>query len=228
MPTETVIQRRNRALIAFTLASGARDSAIASMKLKHIDLANERVLQDAREVKTKFSKSFNTDFFPVGDYITNIFLEWVEYLQTELMYGNDDPLFPQTAMTHNDKREFVAGGLKRECWSTANPIRTIFKTAFEASGLQYFNPHSFRNTLTGLGERICRSPEELKAWSQNLGHEKVLTTFTSYGEVQPQRQSEVFQAFKKPRQSESANISKLVKNAVEEALGEHSRKLNIA
>ncbi len=30
-----------------------------------------------------------------------------------------------------------------------------------------------------------------RAWSQNLGHEKVLTTFLSYGEVQSERQGEI-------------------------------------
>lgn len=30
---------------------------------------------------------------------------------------------------------------------------------------------------------MCRTPEEFKAWSQNLGHEQVLTTFSSYGEM---------------------------------------------
>ncbi|MDP2107118.1 MAG: hypothetical protein Q8J76_14070, partial [Desulfobulbaceae bacterium] len=38
MPADTEIERRNRALVAFTLLTGARDSAIASMKLKHVDL----------------------------------------------------------------------------------------------------------------------------------------------------------------------------------------------
>ena len=33
MPTKTYIDRRNRSLIAFTLLTGARDSAIASMKI---------------------------------------------------------------------------------------------------------------------------------------------------------------------------------------------------
>src|ERR1700733_13304998 len=63
MPTKTEVERRNRALIAFTLLTGARDSAIASMKLKHIDLIERCVRQDAREVKTKFSKTFSTYFF---------------------------------------------------------------------------------------------------------------------------------------------------------------------
>ncbi len=37
------------------------------MKLKHVDLAGGSVYQDAREVKTKFSKTFTTYFFPVGE-----------------------------------------------------------------------------------------------------------------------------------------------------------------
>jgi hypothetical protein len=35
------------------------------------------------------------------------------------------------------------------------------------------------------------TPEEMKAWSQNLGHEDVLTTFTSYGTVHVLRQGEL-------------------------------------
>src|ERR1022692_3763953 len=53
--------------LPFTRTRFARDSAIASMKLKHVDLVANRVDQDAREVKTKFSKTFSTFFFPVGD-----------------------------------------------------------------------------------------------------------------------------------------------------------------
>lgn len=72
MPTSTEIERRNRALIAFTLLTGARDRAIASMTLKHVDPTANSVTQDAREVKTKFSKTFTTFFFPVGDEICGI------------------------------------------------------------------------------------------------------------------------------------------------------------
>lgn len=69
----------------------------------------------------------------------------------------------------------------------------IFRSAFAAVGLPYFNPHSLRKTLVDLGQKICVTPEEYKAWSQNLGHEHVLTTFTSYGEVAPERQGEIIQ-----------------------------------
>ena len=76
MPAGTEIDHRNRALIAFTLLTGARDRAIASLKLRHVDLVGGCVHQDAREVQTKFSKTVVTYFFPVGDELLAIFSEW--------------------------------------------------------------------------------------------------------------------------------------------------------
>jgi integrase len=207
MPTATEMGRRNRALMAFTLLTGARDSAIASMKLKHVDLVANRVNQDAREVKTKFSKTFNTFFFPVGDEVRGIVAEWVTYLRDEKLWGNDDPLFPATRMALGATRQFEVAGLARDHWSTASPIRTIFRDAFVSAGLPYFNPHSIRNTLVQLGQDVCKTPEQFKAWSQNLGHEKVLTTFLSYGEVGCQRQGEILRglATQQPAAQSDAN-----------------------
>ncbi len=191
MPTNTEIELRNRALIAFTLLTGARDGAIASVKLKHINLDENFFFQDAREVKTKFSKTFTTFFFPVGDEIKQILVDWIAYIRTEKLWGNDDPLFPMTNISVGTNQQFESNGLKREHWSTAAPIRAIFKEAFAKADLPYFNPHSFRNTLVQLGQSKCKTPEAFKAWSQNLGHESVLTTLYSYGEVGRQRQADI-------------------------------------
>jgi len=98
-------------------------------------------------------------------------------------------------------RQFEATGLTRKHWSSATPIRTIFREAFANAGLPYFNPHSFRNTLVQLGQDICKTPEQFKAWSQNLGHEKVLTTFISYGEVACQRQGEIIRDLAMPQRA---------------------------
>jgi integrase len=201
MPAGTEIERRNRAVVAFTLLTGARDSAIASLKLKHVDLIAGCVLQDAREVKTKFSKTFSTYFFPVGDEVREIVAEWVAFLRDEKLWGNDDPLFPATKVALGPKRQFEAAGLARSHWSNATPIRTIFKEAFAKAGLPYFNPHGFRNTLVRLGEEVCQTPEQFKAWSQNLGHEKVLTTFTCYGQVPYQRQGEIIRSLGAQRET---------------------------
>ncbi|BCG63831.1 MAG: integrase/recombinase XerD [Methyloprofundus sp.] len=187
MPNKSDIERRNRGLIAFTLLTGARDSAIASMKLKYVDIIGNSVFQDAREVKTKFSKTFTTFFFPVGD-----------------------------------DRTFKESGFKKEHWSTASPIRTIFRDAFESADLPYFNPHSFRKTLVTLGQKICQSPEEFKSWSQNLGHEYVLMTLYSYGEVQQYRQGEIFQQLKSPRSSSATQSADDIAQAVIKAMANQS------
>ena len=210
MPNDTDIEKRNRALIAFTLLTGTRDGAIASLKLKHIDLEAGTVYQDAREVNTKYSKSFTSSFFPVGDEVCDIVTQWVEYLKNDLLMGNDAPLFPKTKMSQGSDNSFQVAGLSSEHWSSAASIRKIFKEAFSLAELPNFNPHSFRNTLAALGERLCQSPEEFKAWSQNLGHERVLTTFLSYGEVQPMRQVELIQKLGLPRDMAMQNINTAV------------------
>jgi integrase len=194
LPATSEIERRDRALIAFTILTGARDGAIASFKLRHIDVVEGKIDQDARYVQTKFSKSFITMFFPVGDDIRRIVGDWATYLREEKFWGLDDPLFPATKVAVGEDLRFEAAGLDRKPWSSAGPIRMIFKEAFAAAGLPYFNPHSFRKTLALLGGELCQTPEQYKAWSQNLGHEHVLTTFTSYGNVSSHRQAEIIRA----------------------------------
>ena len=217
MPTITEIERRNRALVAFTLLTGARDSAIASAKLKHIDLLSGSFYQDARDVKTKYSKTFTTTFFPVGDEILEVVVDWVSYLRDVLLWGHDDPVFPSTRRAQNSSYQFEVVGLDRKHWSNASPIRTIFKDAFINAGHPYFNPHSFRNTLVQIGEITCKTPEEFKAWSQNLGHDKVMTTFLNYGQVAYQRQGEIIKGLATSQQENSPmNVNELAKALAQE------------
>jgi integrase len=191
LPVQTEIERRNRAVIAFTILTGARDGAVASLKLKHIDLDHNLVEQDAREVRTKSSKSFPTFFFPVGDEIRQIVVDWVSYLRTEKLFGFDDPIFPASRVEVSEDGRFHSVGIHCRGWSNAGPIRAIFKDAFKKAGLPYFNPHSFRKTLAQLGQKTCRNIEAMKAWSQNLGHEELMTTFTSYGTLSRNQQADI-------------------------------------
>ena len=214
MPALTDIELRNRAVIALTILTGARDGAIASLKIKHVDVAEGKVVQDAREVHTKFSKTFTTWFFPVGEDVHQIIVDWVNYLATEKLFGPIDPLFPATEVVQDQYHLFETGGLSRRHWSNATPIRLIFKEAFSDAGLAYANPHSFRKTLAQLGERLCRTPEEFKAWSQNLGHEQVLTTFSSYGQVAADRQAELIRRLGQ-RQGASAPKAEMIDRMIQ-------------
>ena len=194
MPGGTVLERRDRALIAFTALTAARVGALGSFRLRHVDLATRVVDHDARTVRSKFAKTFPTFFMPIGGEALGIFTDWVAELEREHHWGRDDPLFPATQMGHDENSGFVPVGILRSGWSTTQPINAIFRRAFEGAGLHYFNPHSFRDMMVRHAMSFDLSAEELKAWSQNLGHADVMTTLTSYGAVAVHRQAELIQA----------------------------------
>ena len=191
MPTETEVGRRNRALIATAILTGARDSALATLRLKHIDLDRKLVMQDPNEVKTKRRKRIDTFFFPLGEDLEAIVIDWVRFLKEEKLYGNDDPAFPRTRVVTDGKGSFVVDGIEPVFWQNTAPIRKIFREAFAAAGLPYFRPHSFRDTLVQFAERNAPTIEHLKAWSQNLGHEHLATTVTAYGNMATDKQGEL-------------------------------------
>ena len=199
VPATTAVEKRDRALIACALLTGARDGALRSLRLKHVKLAECRVDQDAREVATKNAKSFPTWFFPVGGNALAIFEDWCSYLRTELLWCDNDPLFPATKVAPDADGVFAPQGLLRSGWRSTGPVRAVFRRAFEVAGLPYFHPHSVRHTLGQFGEQICPTIESFKAWSQNLGHAGVLTTLNSYGTVTPHRQAILIRTAGQPK-----------------------------
>jgi len=197
MPTETVLQRRDCGLIAFLFLTGSREAAAISIRLGHVDLQNACVQFDGRTVNTKFGKSFTTGFFPIGADVERIVLDWIEELRTIHLFSDYDPLFPKTKVGIGNARQFEAQGIAREPWANPSSAARIFKDAFKNAGMPPFSPHRVRDTLAELARDHCRTPEDYKAWSQNFGHEDVLTTFRSYGSVDPGRQVELMTRFRK-------------------------------
>jgi integrase/recombinase XerD len=200
--------------------TGIRDSALASLRLKHIKLDEKLVEQLPPEVKTKFGKTIYTYFFPVGEDIEQIVVDWVNYLYKTKLFNPDDPVFPKTKLTLDKNNSFIADGIEPVCWQTANQIRKFFKEAFISAGMQYFNPHSFRTTLGRLGEILCKTQEEFKAWSQNLGHEQTSTTFNSYGYVEEYRQGQIIKNLSKNNEKDR------LEEKVDELLKEFKKRDN--
>lgn len=191
LPSASAIERRNRAIVAFFYLTGIRDGAAIGLKLRHVDLMARTVRQNPHEVQTKFAKSTTTSFFPVDQTVEGIFRDYLTYLRAELLWSPDDPLFPKTRIGIGASGGFEAIGLHRGHWASAAAMREIVKSAFASHGMPPYGPHSFRKTLARLGEQLCASPEEMKAWSQNLSHEDVMTTFRAYGQVQDDRQAAI-------------------------------------
>ena len=191
MPNETPIEKRDRALFAFTAITGIRDGAMISLKLKHFDVEECLVKQDPREVSTKFSKRIDTFLFPLNFTFEPLVLDYVRFLREDLYFGDHDPLFPKTAMGHDENDCFQPTGLSHLHWATATPMRKVFKKAFELVGLDPFTPHRFRDMI--VSEMYARklSVPEFKAWSQNLGHEGAMTSLTSYGRLSLEEQRQL-------------------------------------
>jgi integrase/recombinase XerD len=147
MPEDTEIERCNKALFAFFMLTGARDGAVASLRLKHINMIGGCVYQDARDVKTKNSKTITTFFLPVDEEYLDCFRAWVTYLKQDRLFGATDALFPPPEMKVLDGA-FTVAGLKREIYKNANAIRQAIKEAFVRADLPPFTPHA-RFRLSG-------------------------------------------------------------------------------
>lgn len=194
MPKDTEIERRNRALFAFLLLTGARIAAIASLKLKHIDLIEGCVYQDARDVNTKRAKTFTTWFLPIDEEYTAVFYEWVTYLRDEKLFGNEDALFPKPEMGIGEVGGFEVAGLSRETYQSSTALRDTIKQAFINAGLPSFAPHSFRKTIVKWGDKAYPDRESFKAFSLNIGHSETSTTMSAYYPISTERQAELIRS----------------------------------
>lgn len=196
MAVGTEIERRNKAMFAFVMITGARAGAVATLRHKHINLVDGYVYQDGREVNTKGGKTITTWFFPMHPDYLACFRAWVEYLRNDKLFGPEDALFPKPA------RRLVGGSfsyntLSRETYASSAQISAAFRKAFEQVQMHPYKLHSARKTLgQELSDRNLPLDTQ-KAWSQNLGHDNLSTTVSSYLPVSDQRQGELIKALKR-------------------------------
>lgn len=149
MPSASEVERRDRAIFACLMLTGGRDGALASLRLKHVDLVEGEIFFDGREVRTKNGKTFTTTFFPVDPVYREAFETWVTYLREERLYGHADALFPKVEVDLASGR-FAAHGLSREPYAGGQAIAKVVKAAFRNAGLPEYSPNTFRKTLAML------------------------------------------------------------------------------
>jgi hypothetical protein len=70
------------------------------------------------------------------------------------------------------------------------PPKAVATIALRAA-VRVFPVLARRRDATDAG---CRTIEEMKAWSQNLGHEELMTTFASYGTLSRNQQADIMGA----------------------------------
>ena len=189
----TVIDKRDRAMISFARLSGMRDQAIVSLPLGCFDENNLTIDQNPKlGVQTKFSKHIYTTLPIFDKKLLDYVIEWVKLLKSK-GYGSQDPLFPRAkADKGKDDLSFEAASeVEPIFWQGTGRIREIFKKRSQEAGLPYFPPHTFRHLAFDLSFRNCKNGEEMKAISQNFGHEHIATMLSSYANYAPPRLSEI-------------------------------------
>lgn len=178
MPSTSFIEVRDRAIMAFLLLSGVRISSLLSLQIQHIDIESRMVFQDARVVKTKNRKTMRTAWFPVGEDIETVFVNWIQYYR-EQGATDTSPLFPRAL----DPIRLTYSNTHLEPLTDQGKVRAIIKGASAHIGIPYFNPHNIRKTLALYGDTVARTQKQKKAWSQNLGHRHIATTENYYGKL---------------------------------------------
>ena len=193
-PVINEIDQRDRALIAFTAITGIRDQAVVTLRIGCYDPESRLIKQlPSMGVETKFSKEIYTTLLSIDTELYRYFNEWYEYLTKVKHFGLEDPLFPSTEIAQIGPKyhAYESKGVSKKFWADAGPMRQIFRDRAKEVGIDYYYPHSFRHFVTMEVEKHITTAEQMKALSQNLGHEHVATTYSAYGSMSPHRVNEV-------------------------------------
>lgn len=217
MSDDSIFTKRDLALISFQILSAARISAIATLSIGNIDFDKKIVFQDPLEgVETKRDKYIVTRFMEFDNKNSNYLIEWVNILKNNYGFTDKDPLFP--------KINEYAGGIhiKKEFYGDATKYNTLYTKICKKVGIKVYHPHCFRHYSIAKALNYVRTGQQLKALSQNVGHEEIVTILEQYANMQPNEYAEVIdKMFANKGNSDLANYT-------DEELLEELRKRTLA
>lgn len=196
------VEMRDRAIVATLACTAMRHESLITVKIKHVNLVQEAIIQDPSTMKTKNSTWINTKILPIDNRISQIVINWVKYLKEDLYFSDEDPLFPKELLLHDEHNQFVGGvALSREHITSKSPIPKIIKRIFERVGLKYHNPHSFRDMLA-VYVIANYGTQEAVALSMNFGHKNLATLVNNYYIPTPNQQFDILSKVGQPKKNE--------------------------
>lgn len=191
MPTETDVDLRNRALLAFLSCTGLRIEAATTLRIRNFVEHLNLVDQTPRNVKTKHRKHIRTFLVPLSPYLIQVFKDWLHRLTNVLLFSEDDPIFPSAKTRIDNETGSTIVDFTREHWKQAGAARKVLKAALESVGSPGYSPHRMRNMIVKEGYKRGFSMDQMKALSQNLGHAKLDTTINTYGQLSLEEQERI-------------------------------------
>lgn len=136
----------------------------------------------------------------MGEDVERIVIEWITELRN-MGAGDDAPLFPTAPFKPWVGRQSI----ELEFLTTAAPVRQVLRRAAAAAGVPYFKPHAVRSTVAKLCDEWAVSLREMKALSQNLGHQQISTTSKYYGDVDPDVKMALFRKMREKQRNPTAH-----------------------
>ncbi|MFH1319802.1 MAG: site-specific integrase [Bacteroidota bacterium] len=213
---------RDKAMISLMFLTGARISAIKTLRMKCLDREKLIIYQDPTfGVETKFSKRIVTPLVsPSYEDPLKYFLEWFDYLEKQKKFEPNDPLFPATKIENGKENlsYYNTGEVKPIFWKSSSSPRRIFEKRFEQAGVRPYHPHTLRHLFIERMTKLPLTEEQKKAISQSLGHENVGTTFGSYGygSIDEERQIDIIRNIDfTGKKNEDTDLLKKIKELIQ-------------
>lgn len=198
MPGATPHQMRNKAMISLCLLTTPRISALQTARLCSIKHFKDRdvyaFVQNPNIVNTKFAHNITAYFIGnVQDIYDNV-LNWITFLRNK-GFDDKDYLFPRFEPTFTKEYEILSI-LEKKMIKSQTTIRDIFAKAFEANGLPYLKPHTFRHSITRKANELPDASKWISALSQNFGHLVDSVIISSYGTIPEAKRGVLLKSFK--------------------------------
>lgn len=181
-----LIDTRDKAILAFLYISCARVSAVATSTIDSVDVNKMVYDQDPLEgVKTKRQKYIVTKLLPFDKKYYEIVKNWINLLKTQENFGNKDPLFPNIKVYANKTL------VEKKPLGGEGEYNNLLDKRCKAAGIQKYNPHAFRHFGISQALKYVKTGTQLKALSQNVGHEDISTILEQYAKMKPNRYMQV-------------------------------------
>lgn len=181
LPHNSLMEERDRALFAATYANGFRAKVQTNLKIGNVDLNTKRTNQNGLREFAKNGKTYDAGPYAGFEPFLEVYLDWVRKLR-DLGFSEEDAVFPSNIDLVQKRLPLDASHATVPSMRSEHAIRRVFREA-SATVSKSYSPHSARRTITTCQIKICRTPAELRAVSQNLGHESLETTIKYYAKL---------------------------------------------
>lgn len=185
IPTNTVTELRDRAMISFTFLCGSRIMAMLTSTIGDINFDEKFVTQfPSKGTKTKFSKQLILKMHDLDEELFGTIIEWIKVLRG-MGFVDKDPLFPKLKRNRGEYFGFSKSvEFEKKFYKSHTPITDALRKWSQLAGLPYYSTNDLRHGLWKIIQKSCgKNIELLAACSKLFSHDFLKTSIQTYGRM---------------------------------------------